>query len=194
MMKHLFALGSIVCIALAGLMPTSQVKPAAPLLRYFVERPTINIPMAARQKNWVDWANSGSCVHASMVMILRWQGQNDLAAFWRAKYAGGEWNHTFEEKLRENKIPFASTFRKNDVAFLEWAIRTRRGAIVTVMDGKHMVCLVELTDTQAGILDNNAPETIKWVPRDQFLATWFTSNSWSCTPMFTPPPPILRNK
>jgi ABC-type bacteriocin/lantibiotic exporter with double-glycine peptidase domain len=190
-MKHLIAFATIACIALAGLIPESVQKTVGFLIR---ERPTINLPMKSRQRNWVDSQNSGSCVFASMIMLFRWQGRPDLAARWRQIYAGGERWTGLEAKLRDNKVPYASTHGQNDVSFLEWAIRTRRGCIVTVMEGKHMVVLVELTDTQAGILDNNSPEKVQWMPRDQFLKIWFAARSWSCTPMFTPPPPHLREK
>jgi hypothetical protein len=38
------------------------------------ERPTVNVPVALRQANWTS-NGSGSCVHATMISLLRWQGR-----------------------------------------------------------------------------------------------------------------------
>ena len=87
-------------------------------------------------------------------------------------------------------IRFAHTVGRNDVSFLEWACSTRRGAGVTVLGGRHMICLVHLDEKWAGILDNNDTSRIRWVPRKTFLAEWFNSNSWATTPVYSPAPPL----
>ncbi len=39
-----------------------------------IEYPTVNLPISLRQSNWLGNKNEGSCVHATMISLLRWQG------------------------------------------------------------------------------------------------------------------------
>jgi hypothetical protein len=154
------------------------------------EYPTVNLPVALRQANWRGDEGEGSCVHASMISLFRWQGRYATADYWRRTYGNGEWATSFAQKLERDGIRYAYTVGQNDVDFLEWACRTRRGAGVTVLGGRHMVCLVHLDEKWAGILDNNSVERIQWVPRKTFLAEWRHSNSWGVTPIYSPAPPL----
>jgi len=164
------------------------------------ERPIVNLPPELREENWLGPGGEGSCVHATMVMLLRWQQQERLADHWRATYADGEyadrtWNrqHNLADRLDRENVRYAYTIQ-GDVAFLEWAIRTRRGCGVTVLGGRHMVALVHLDDQWAGLLDNNAPEKIIWVRRGKFIAEWKNSNGWAVSPVYTPAPPMPEKK
>lgn len=150
------------------------------------EVPVFNLPPPLREQNW----GGGSCVHASWVMLLRWQGHQEYADWWRRSYAGGETWYSFTETVEANGLRWAGTYEQYDVAFLEWAIRTRRGCMVTCMGGRHMVVLCHLDQEWAGILDNNDIGTIHWVPRDKFLKEWRESYSWAMTPVYTPAPPL----
>ena len=47
------------------------------------ERPTVNVPAALRQSNWRGPEGQGSCVHASMISLLRWQYRLKTADHWR---------------------------------------------------------------------------------------------------------------
>lgn len=150
-------------------------------------QPVVDIPSGYRQQNWAPYGE-GSCVHASMVMILRWQGHPEIAAWWRKNFNGGEYPSTMNQKLNEAGISFAET-TSGDVEFLEWSIRTRRGCCVTIMGGRHMVCLVGLDDQYAWILDNNDPHNITRWTRKGFLNEWHNSgHQWAVTPVFEPPP------
>lgn len=153
------------------------------------EYPTVNIPRGLRESNWAPYGE-GSCVHASFVMLLRWQGRYHTADYWRKKYHSGEWPSQLAQRMDREGIRYAYTSNKNNVAFLEWACRTRRGCGVTIMGGAHMVCLVHLDDKWAGILDNNDIHKIHWFPRETFLAEWKNSTSWAVTPVYTPMPPL----
>ena len=159
--------------------------PAAP-----IEYPTVNLPVALRQANWRGSQGEGSCVHASMISLFRWQGRFAMADRWRWTYGNGEWAEGLADKMDRENIRFAYTTGRNDVQFLDWACTTRRGCGVTVLGGRHMVCLVHFDEKWAGILDNNDPRQITWVPRRTFLAEWFNSNSWAVTPVFSPAPPL----
>ena len=153
------------------------------------ERPIVNLPEQLRQQNWRGPSGQGSCVHASWIMLLRWQGQHAYADYWRKKYGDGEYYDRMASRLDAEGIKWAGTVGKTDVAFLEWAHRTRRGAIVT-WSPRHVVCIVHFDDKWAGILDNNQIDRIKWIPRDQFVREWSNRGSWAMTPIYTPPPPI----
>lgn len=82
-----------------------------------VEIPAANIPRELREWNW----GGGSCVHASTVMVMRWQNSMDLAAFWRKTYAGGESYNGLTSKLNRNKVPYYSVAGggNNDVASIQ---------------------------------------------------------------------------
>ena len=155
-----------------------------------VEYPTVNLPVALRQANWRGSQGEGSCVHASMISLFRWQGRYAMADYWRRTYGNGEWAAGLADKMEREGVRFAHTVGRNDVGFLEWACSTRRGCGVTVLGGRHMVNLVHLDQERAGILDNNDPQRIRWVPRRTFLAEWFNSNSWATTPVYSPAPPL----
>lgn len=171
-------------LVIPGIPPSANVP---------VEKPTVNVPYALREPNWLGRQRSGSCVHASFIMLLRWQGQYELADWWRANHGDGEYAERLASKLDAAGVQFAYTSGANDVAFLEWACETRRGAGVTVLGGLHMVCLVGLDENHAYILDNNHIERIKKVPRNEFLAEWRSSNSWAVTPiMGAPAAPLSR--
>jgi len=148
----------------------------------------LDLPLAFRRKNWTGNRGQGSCVHAAFVNLLHWQGRHDMAEWWAAHHANGETADTFTRKLDAAGLRFAET-RSGDAAFLEWAIRTRRGAGVVVQDGAHMVNLVGLTRQTAQILDSNFPDRIQHRPRDDFLREWKASGGWALTPLGAPPPP-----
>lgn len=153
------------------------------------EQPTVNIPPPLRQRNWLGSQGEGSCVHASMISLFRWQGRPDLADWWRTHQGNGEWAEDLAAKLDAKGVRFAYV-TNGDVRFLEWAIRTRRGCGVTVMGGAHMVDLVHLDAQWACLLDNNSPNQYKWVPRATFIAEWKNSLGWAVTPVYSPAPPL----
>ncbi len=154
-----------------------------------IEYPTVNLPVSLRQTNWLGSKDEGSCVHATMISLLRWQGRSATADYWRRNYGNGEWPEDLAAKFDQEGVRYAYT-TDGDVKFLEWACSTRRGCGVTVMGGKHMVALVHFDEKWAGILDNNDTDKITWVPRDTFVAEWQNSNGWAVTPVYNPAPPL----
>lgn len=161
--------------------PTPVVTPA--------EYPVVNLPRSLRQQNWLGSLNEGSCVHASMIMLFRWQGENEMADFWRRNHGNGEYATRLASKLDKAGVRFAYT-TDGDVDFLDQACQTRRGCGVVVMGGRHMVCLVHLDEHRAGLLDNNDINRIIWVPRSQFIKEWKYSGGWAVTPVYSPAPPL----
>jgi hypothetical protein len=153
------------------------------------ERPTVNLPDVLRQKNWRGDKGEGSCVWASTISLLRWQGRYHTADWIRRNYGNGEWPDHWIERADKIGLRYAIT-TDGDVSFLEWACKTRRGAGITVMGGKHMVCLVHLDSQWAALLDNNAPSKYIWVPRETLIAEWKASYGWALTPIYTPAAPL----
>lgn len=153
------------------------------------ERPTVNLPMLLRQKNWIGRAGQGSCTWASTISLLRWQGRYNTANWIRKNYGDGEWPEDWMQKAERIGLRYALV-TNGDVSFLEWACRTRRGAAITVMGGKHMVDLVHLDDKWAALLDNNATAAYIWVPRETLIAEWKASYGWALTPIYTPAAPL----
>jgi len=177
----------VLCISLAGcegdFNPVQPVKPAVNK-----ERPLVNIPMALRQRNWLGNQREGSCVHATMISLMRWQGRTRLADKWKQMYANGEWTTGLASMFDREGVRYAYT-DKGDVNFLEWASRTRRGCGITIQGGAHMVALVHLDDKWACLLDNNSISKYKWVSRESMIAEWKASYGWAVTPIYTPAAP-----
>ncbi len=180
-----------------GLIPgLTPVAPAArvvlrvtPAVRAILENlRRIDVPAARRKKNWIGDRGQGSCVPASLVNLFHWQGRHDLADWWATHYANGETAAGLSAKLEAAGVRFAET-RSGDETFLEWAIRTRRGAAVVVQNGSHMVNLVGLDRDEAQILDSNSPAKIESWPRERFMRDWKQSGGWAVTPVGTPAPP-----
>lgn len=176
------------CLCLGCQKPQPDPRPDVQYPAIQVEVPIVNLEQLLREQNWIGDKGQGSCVHATMVMLFRWQGRFDLAKKWRETYSNGSWDTDLARKFDAEGVRYAYTYEQNDVAFLEWACRTRRGCGVGL--DRHMVMLVHMDDKQVIILDNNHIEEFKSIPRDQFLRDWFRFHSWAVTPVYTPPPPL----
>ena len=148
------------------------------------EYPAVNLPEILRQKNW----GGGSCVHASLCSLLRWQNKPELAEWWRRQYAGGESSYGLMQKLDRAGVTYAAT-TEGDIAFLDWACETRRGAIIFYYPN-HCVTLVHLDDEWAAILDNNRTGKYIWIPRDKFIQEWRGYGGVAGTLLYAPAPPL----
>jgi len=173
-MKRIIRASAVACVLLAFA-----------LCAYGQEYPTVNVPPALRQRNY----SGGSCVHATLISLLRWQGQLGVAKDWRRKYSGGEYPYTFAGKLARENIRYAYT-TDGDVKFLEWAIATRRGCGIDIYDGRHMVALVYLDAEWAAILDNNDISEFIWIPRETLITAWQAGKGWAVAPIYSPAAPL----
>jgi len=194
-LRQVFALSLATAAAAggAGLVPADSASAVlyriSPAVRALLRKLTlVDLPAAERRRNWIGDRGQGSCVHAAIVHLFHWQGRHDLARWWGGRNGNGETADGLAAKLDAAGIPFAET-RSGNTAFLEWAIRTRRGAAVVVQNGAHMVTLVNLDDHSAQILDSNSPERIQTWPREKFLRDWQAGGGWAVTPLGTPPAP-----
>lgn len=139
------------------------------------ERPPVNLPRSLREWNWVNAAGSGSCVHASTVMHLRWQNQIALAAWWRKSHAGGESEDSIRQYLTAAHVQYFYT-RTADASFLEWASNSRRGAIIWFYP-RHCVHFCGYGRNSKGqpvafLCDNNRIDRFIEVEKNQFLREW----------------------
>lgn len=196
-MRRIIAL-VVLAVAIGGCQVSAEPVPDTQIVELLKERPTVNIPPGLRERNWLGPQREGSCVHATLISLLRWQGRYNMATFWRQKYADGETADRYygnprsnlADKMEREGLRYAYTVGKGDVKFLEWACNTRRGCGVAVMGGRHMVALVHLDEHWAGILDNNRTSRFIWMPRRMFIAEWLNSGSWAFSPIYNPPPPM----
>ena len=144
----------------------------------------LDLPAELRTQNW----GGGSCVHASTVTLLQWQGMPELAEWWRHNYSGGESSSGITSKMEKAGLSYAYT-KSGDESFLEWSCRTRRCAGIFYKPG-HAVNLVGLDDENAYLLDNNHTSQIETVPRGEFMRRWKNNyGGFAWTIVATPSPP-----
>lgn len=153
------------------------------------ERPTVNLPVALRQPNWIGRNGTGSCVWATLTSLLRWQGRYQTADYLKAKYGDGEWADRFADRLTTEGIRFVQT-TDGDMSLIDWACETRRGCGAVVMGGKHMISVVHADATTIGILDPNDVNHIQYVPRESFEAEFKNSGGWAFAVVYAPAPPL----
>lgn len=148
------------------------------------EAPVVDLPEAMRTKNY----KGGSCVHASTINLLKWQGLDELAQWWRENHAYGESAGPLASKMEKAGLKFAYV-TNGDPAFIEWAIRTRRGAGIGYKP-RHAINIVGLTQTHAILLDNNATHRYEYVPREEFFRKWRSQfGGWAWAVIYEPPAP-----
>ena len=153
------------------------------------EIPRISVPSSMRQRNWIGNQGYGSCTHAALITLLRWNGLDKMASTWRRTHGNGEGPWSLSKQLDYGGIRYAYV-TNGSVEFLEWAISTRRGCNITVKGGRHMVTLVHLDETHAAVLDNNSPGSFIWMPRNTLISEWKSSMGWAITPCYSPAAPL----
>ena len=111
-----WAVTAVIAVAIFGasiVLSASSPAPAevvtAAVVPFAAEIPVINLDRKYREWNW----GGGSCVHASTVMVLRFSGNTELAAWWRKTYSGGESYNGLTSKLTRNKVPWYSSYDNN---------------------------------------------------------------------------------
>jgi hypothetical protein len=151
------------------------------------ERPAVDLPVESRCRNY----NGGSCVCASTISVLRWQGREDLADRLRSICSGGQSSGSIIAKMERLELPYAYT-NDGDAAFLDWSCQTRRGATIFWKPG-HSCTLVGLTEGEAIVLDNNHVWQYERTPRDEFIRRWRGYGGFALTPLAgSPAPPPMH--
>lgn len=176
-------------LALVGCAPEPQwvSLPSVP-----PEVPPVNVPLSLRQTNWPDARGSGSCVIASSISHLHWCNRPDLAARFRASYAGGQTASSIQRIWQANGLPYVCT-EDGDPTFLEWASRTRRGAILWYFPSHCCTfCGYSVVDgvEHAMILDNNRVRQFIRIPKREFLTRWRGYGGFAMTAILPPAPPL----
>lgn len=136
------------------------------------ERELAEIPYEWRQENW----GTGSCVHATSITLLNWQGEYEAAAEWKRLYSGGEATaqspHT--NKMDHLGLKYVVT-NDGDEDFIQWALESRRGCGVACPRG-HCVAWVGLTEHDGQrwitVLDNNHVDTPHEEEYSTLLRKW----------------------
>jgi len=152
---------------------------------YPQEHPVVNLPETLRQENY----NNGSCVWATTVSLLRWQDQYKMANWVRKARSGGVAVSEILQSMEKAGFRFSGT-DNGDVAFLEWACQTRRGAAIVIHGGAHMVALVDMNQKRVCILDNNDIKRYKWMDREAVIKDWKKSGGIAFTPVYSPTSPL----
>jgi len=168
--------------------PAGQVCPdgQCPLVPSRLAIPPADFPAEIRTKNY---GRGGSCMHASMITLLRWHGLDDWADWWRSRYAHGESGRGLIHKAEAAGLRIAYE-ANGDTAFLEWCSRTRRGAVMPYMS-KHALNFVRFEGDRAVLLNNNHVGEYLYVPREKFVKEWQRRGGFALTlvyPTATPPP------
>jgi len=146
----------------------------------------LDVPEAWRVANY----HGGSCVHAAIATLMKWQGLHDHAAWWTANYDGGEVADRLNRRLNAARLRYAVELQ-GDEAFLRRCVDLRLGVAVNWPPPRgtspgHMVTLVGIDDDTVYIVDNNDTQTVAAVPLDHFLDEW---TGWAVTLVYVPPPP-----
>lgn len=149
----------------------------------------VDLPPELREPNW----GGGSCVHASTVMVLRRQGQYEMADWWRQAYIGGETGSRLIERMDAAGLRFAYT-ESADLEFLRWAVRSKRWAGIFYKP-RHAINCIDIDEQYVYLLDNNdihrperdgVPEA---VPIAEFQQRWRGYGGFAWTAVYTPQPP-----
>ncbi len=147
--------------------------------------PPVDLPRSMRQRNYA----GGSCAHASMQDVLRWQNLNDDASWWRRHHRGGaNLPHTLAGIADRRGLDYAMT-TNGDPEFLEWCSRTRRGAAIIWSGGSHAITFCGFVGGRAALVNNNRPSKLTYMDKQKFLAHWRGSGGDAITPVYSPAAP-----
>ena len=89
------------------------------------EWPTVNLPAVLRQNNWRGPQGQGSCVHATMISLFRWQYRLKTADRWRQTYGDGEWPEDLAAEVSTRKA--SATPMSPTGMCVSWNGRAARG-------------------------------------------------------------------
>ena len=148
----------------------------------FASAQTINPPADIRQANY-----GPSCAHAATITMLRWQGLDAMADWWRESYRGPETFTGLARKAIVAKLDYAMLLN-GDTAILDHATATRRGAVIDwsgQRGGHHAVFFCGFAGNTATICD---PNTRRLHPfeRSAFLTHWRRCGGRSLMTLYDP--------
>lgn len=165
---------------LAATVPPS---PAVAVASPYKGVPPVDLPVELRCANYA----GGSCTHASLISLLRWQGLDEVADYWRRHYSGGAYVTDLAAIAEPWGLRYAYT-TDGDAEFLAWCSRTRRGAAIYYYTN-HSVTFAGYRDGEAVLLDNNRTGRLIRIPKETFLANWRSYGGGALTVVYSPSPP-----
>ena len=154
------------------------------------ERPTVNVPAALRQSNWRGPQGQGSCVHASMISLFRWQYRLQdgrlLAADLRRRRVAGRPGR--EVRPRGHPV----RLRRPTETCGSWNGRAARGEAAASRSWAGRTWSHLSISTTSGPRSSTTTTSSKfiWVPRETLIAEWKASYGWAVTPIYTPAAPL----
>jgi hypothetical protein len=178
----LLALAFVAMAILAIVLPGCDRVPAVPPASADAveSRPAggtyITIPPAKRVQNY---GRNGACLYAAAEDLLRWQGLDKEADYWRRHFRGGANAEDVARIAERRGLDYAWT-ESGDESFLDWCAARRLGAaIYWLVDNPHDHAIVfcgwedtgGASGTQAVLLGTNRPEIVR-MPRAEFLRVW----------------------
>jgi hypothetical protein len=156
----------------------------------FAQHPAQQIADLAPEWRRANWR--GSCGHASTTSALRWLQLFGHADQWWATYRGGENLGRHRSRLQAQGLRYIGT-DDGDLSVLEYAIQTRRGAIV-YWPPDHIVNFVGRVSSDgkqyAVILDNENVSELRSYEWNDWLSSWRDNGGLALVIIdgFAPPP------
>ena len=119
------------------------------------------------------WHKTGSCLHAAVQDLLRWQGLDSHAEYWRQHFGGAASLQTVVDIADQLGLKHAQT-DAGDEAFLDHVTAKRLGAAIYWMvdePGDHAIVFCGFEGDEAVLLGVNRPVT-SVMPKTEFLRRW----------------------
>jgi len=146
--------------------------------------PPMDLPPELRCQNYA----GGSCCHASIISVLRWQGLFEIADRWRKTWSGGAGVTDLARHAEGMQLRYAYT-TSGDANFLEWVSATRRGAAIHYFPNHAITFCGYDEANNAVLLDNNRTQQYIRVPKEKFLSSWRGYGGCAMTVVYSPWPP-----
>jgi hypothetical protein len=170
----------------------------------------VDLPESQRVKNFgvprtaPPKLQKGLCVFATLDMCARWQNVTPLIGIIEKIPEGGGWPEKVDAVVQQfGEGAEIVQYQGADPTFLDLAMKTGRAVGITYGYGErynmetiyHMVLLVHFDAKWAAIIDNNWPNTIEWMERDELLkrAKHPSGSYWAYMLIAPPPPPVPCN-
>ena len=147
-----------------------------------VREVSARVPVELRQGNY-----GPSCYHAAMITVLKWQGEEKVAVWWRRNGYGPASIGDIRARAKWAGLNYKIT-TDGDIEFLDWVSETRRAAAIQYQQ-RHAVTFTGFRNGNAIIIDNRFPSCEVKVPRQQFLRSWRYYGGHAITVVSLPPPP-----
>lgn len=154
-------------------------------------RSAADLPVEERQANWIGQHRQGSCGWASLVSLLRAEG-DPRAETVRAE-CGGTANIWFVPGDRIVKSDILDELDRLGIGHVETALGDEQflcdacesgpGCLVGANRGAHVVDVVAIDSDSVTILGCNHPQVLFHESRRQFLNEWRQSGGWAIRPL-----------